>query len=154
MKRARLNLYLEPAHAGRLTELATMRGVSKSAIVALALTSYLSPAAFDRLEANFAERLDNLVRQLGKLERDQNILIETLALYIRYHLSVGVPIPDAQHEAARAQGRERFAQFVAQLARHILRGNSLVRELDEELFPKGSEFMAEAAGKSPAGPHS
>ena len=37
MSRARLNLYLQPAHAERLTELATMRGLSKSAIVAAAI---------------------------------------------------------------------------------------------------------------------
>jgi len=38
-------------------------------------------------------------------------------------------------EAAKAQGRARFEQFVEQLGRHILRGRSLVREVYEELEP-------------------
>ena len=41
--RSRLNIFLEPDHARRLDQLATMKGVSKSAIVAAALASYLSP---------------------------------------------------------------------------------------------------------------
>ena len=82
-----------------------------------------------------AKRLDRLSRQFEKLERDQNILIETVALYVRYYLTVSTPLPEAHQEAARAQGRARFEQFVEQLGRHILRGRSLVREVYEELEP-------------------
>ena len=154
MKRTRLNLYLEHEHAQRLGVLATMKGVTKSSIVAVALTSYLSPDAGDRHEANLAKRLDKLVRQLGKLERDQNILIETLALYVRHSLAASLPVPDSHQEAARSLGRERFAQFVTQLAAHLQDGNSLVRELDEEIFPKQGEVTRHGAGNSPMGSHS
>ena len=82
-----------------------------------------------------AKRLDRLSRQFEKLERDQNILIETVALYVRYYLTVSTPLPESHQEAARAQGRARFEQFVEQLGRHILRGRSLVREVYEELEP-------------------
>jgi hypothetical protein len=39
-------------------------------------------------------------------------------------------------EAARAQGRARFADFVAQLARHLQRGGSLVGEVWREIAPQ------------------
>src|SRR5437867_727553 len=140
-------------HAKRLDELATMKGLSKSSIVAAALASFLSGDSADRREAAIAKRLDQLTRQFDKLERDQNILIETLALFVRYYFSVTLPVPEAHQQAARAQGRARFEQFVQQLARHLQRGNSLVREVHEEIFPEEREFFAgdEQADPEPAG---
>ncbi|HHH9600743.1 TPA: CopG family transcriptional regulator, partial [Pseudomonas aeruginosa] len=64
-----------------------------------------------------------------------NIQIETLALFIRYFLTVSTPVPEAHQDAARAQGKVRFEQFVEQLGRHLLRGRSLVRDVVEELHP-------------------
>ena len=133
--RQRLNLFIQRDHAKRLDELSAMKGVSKSSIVAAALASWLSPDAADKREAAMAKRLDRLSRQFEKLERDQNILIETLALFVRYYLTVSTPLPESHQEAARAQGRARFEQFVEQLGRHLLRGRSLVRDVVEELHP-------------------
>jgi len=136
MSRARLNIFIEPEHAKRLDRLAVHKGVSKSAVIAAALASFLSPYGGDQREAAIAKRLDRLSRQFDRLERDQNILIETVALYVRYFLTVSIPVPEGQQEAARAQGRARFAQFVEQLGRHIQRGRSLVREVHEEIEPE------------------
>jgi hypothetical protein len=141
MSRTRLNLFIEPEHAKRLDELATMKGLSKSSIIAAALASFLSPDSGDQREAAIAKRLDRLSRQLDKLERDQNILIETLALYVRYFLTVSTPVPEAHQEAARAQGRARFEQFIEQLGRHLLRGRSLVKDVVEEIQPDQSQFF-------------
>lgn len=136
MSRARLNLFIEPEHAKRLDELATMKGLSKSSIVAAALASFLSPDSGDQREAAIAKRLDRLSRHFEKLERDQNILIETLALYVRYFLTVSTPVPEVHQNAARAQGRARFEQFVEQLGRHLLRGRSLVKDVIDEIQPE------------------
>ena len=141
MSRDRLNIFLEPEHARRLAQLGAMKGVSKSAIVAAALASYLSPDGGDRREAAIAKRLDKLTRQYERLERDQTILIETVALFVRYTLTVNAPIPAAHQDAARAQGRERFRQFVDQLARHLQKGRSLVADVHEEIFPDQSKFF-------------
>ena len=135
MSHYRLNLFIQPEHAKRLDELAAKKGVSKSSIVAAALASWLSPDAADQREAAIAKRLDRLSRQAERMERDQNIQIETLALFIRYYLTVSTPVPEAHQEAARAQGKARFEQFVEQLGRHLLRGRSLVRDVVEELNP-------------------
>jgi hypothetical protein len=133
MSRTRLNLFIEHEHAQRLEALATMKGLSKSAIIAAALAAFLAPESGDQREAIIAKRLDRLSRQFDKLEHDQNILIETLALYVRYYLTVSIPVPEAQQAAARAQGRARFAQFIEQLGRHLLRGRSLVKDVADEL---------------------
>jgi hypothetical protein len=148
MSRTRLNVFLEHDHAKRLGELAAMKGLLKSSIVAAALASFLSPDAGDRREAAFATRLDRLSRQFDKLERDQNILIETLALYVRYYLSVTASVPEAHQDAARAQGTARFEQFIQQLARHLQRGHSLVREVHEEVYPEDRQLFGESDAES------
>ena len=135
MTRARLNVFIEPEHAKRLDQVATLKGVSKSAVIAAALASFLSPDGDDQREAAIAKRLDRLSRQFDRLERDQNVLIETLALYVRYFLTVSIPVPEGQQDAARAQGKARYLQFIEQLARHIQRGRSLVREVHEDIGP-------------------
>ncbi|MDK7587423.1 CopG family transcriptional regulator [Alcaligenes faecalis subsp. phenolicus] len=144
MTRARLNLFIQPEHARRLAELSALRGLSKSSIVAAALSSFLSPDAADQREAAIGKRLDRLTRQFERLERDQQILIETLALYVRYFLTVSPPVPAEQQEALRAQGKLRYAQFVDQLARHLQRGHSLVRDVHDEIYPEA--FMQDEAG--------
>ncbi len=144
MTQARMNLFIQPEHARRLDELATKKGVSKSSIVAAALASWLSPDAGDQREAATAKRLDRLSRQFERLERDQNIQIETLALFVRYFLTVSTPVPEAHQEAAKAQGKARFEQFIEQLGRHLLRGRSLVKDVIEEIQPDAAR-LAEAA---------
>lgn len=141
MSRARLNIFIEPEHARRLEDLAAHRGVSKSSVIAAALASFLSPDGGDQREAAMAKRLDRLSRQFDRLERDQNVLIETLALYVRYYLTVSIPVPEGQQDAVRAQGRARYDQFIEQLGRHLQRGRSLVREVHGEIEPavQGSE---------------
>ena len=62
MSRTRLNIFIEPDHAKRLDQLAAHKGVSKSAVIAAALASFLSPDAADQREAAMGKRLDRLSR--------------------------------------------------------------------------------------------
>ena len=59
----------------------------------------------------------------------------------RRPLHVARSVPEPHEEAVKAQGRARFELFVQQLARHLQRGNSLVREVHEDLYPDASQFF-------------
>ncbi|PJE43126.1 MAG: CopG family transcriptional regulator [Pseudomonas sp.] len=148
MSQYRLNLFIQPEHARRLDELSAKKGVSKSSIVAAALASWLSSEAGDQREVAIAKRLDRLSRQFERLERDQTIEIETLALFVRYFLTVSTPVPEAHQEAAKAQGKARFEQFVEQLGRHLLRGRSLVRDVVDELHPNSPGVNESVQGEA------
>ncbi len=137
MSRGRLNVFLEREHAKRLDELAVMKGLSKSAVVAAALSAFLSPEGAERRDAILARRLDRLSAQHERLARDQMILIETLALFIRVYLSASAPIPEGHEDAARAQGKARFEQFITQLGRDLQRGSSFVKHLERDVRPDG-----------------
>lgn len=149
MSRTRLNLFIEPEHAKRLNELAIKKGLSKSSIVAAALAAWLSPVSGEQRDTAMAKRLDRLSRQFEHLERDQNILIETVALYVRYYLTVSTPVPEAHQEAARAQGRLRFSQFIEQLGRRVQKGRRL---FDEVRMDGAVEKSPSAPGTGPEEP--
>jgi predicted transcriptional regulator len=145
MRTDRLNIYLDHDLAGTLDQFSAQRQLKKSAVVAAALREYFSPDREDAREAALCKRFDRLSRQVEKLESDLTILTETTAIYIRYYLSVVPPVPEAHQDAARAQGKVRFAQFIEQLARHLQRGNSLARDIHDELYPEQNGYAQAAA---------
>jgi hypothetical protein len=79
----RHHLYLDDALTEELDRLARKPGASKSAIVADALRAYLARGATSEVDAVLKTRLDRFGRSLARLERTQEVLLETLALSIR-----------------------------------------------------------------------
>jgi hypothetical protein len=59
-----------------------------------------------------------------------------LALFVRFWLTVTPPLPDTAQPAAQAKGRERYEGFVEALGRRLAKGQSLAREISEDVIPK------------------
>jgi hypothetical protein len=112
----------------QLAALAAKPGSSKSAIMADALRAYLGRRAAGELDERFKVRLDRLSIQLGRVERDQQIVAETLALFVRFQLMVTAPVPESDR-AARLLGQDRFKTFVEQVGRRISRGHTLIDDV-------------------------
>jgi hypothetical protein len=108
--RNRMNVYLPPDILQQVTDLASRKRLSQSAIIEAAVLSFLSPDGADRREAAFTRRLDRLIRQIQRLERNTGVTMEALALFVRFFLTV-TPPPDAQ-ASTQAKGRERYEGFV------------------------------------------
>src|SRR3546814_3762272 len=125
----RHHLYLDDALTEQLDALARKPGSSKAAIVADAPRSYLARRGTKELDDLLKTRLDRISRQLGLIERDQQVLLETLALFVRYQLTVTAPLPEADQAAARALGQERFQAFIDQVGRRIADGRTLANDL-------------------------
>jgi len=131
--RTRMNVYFPPEILRQLIDLADRKNISRSSIVEAAVTSFLSPDGADRAEAAFTRRLDRLSRQVQRLERDQSVVTETLALFIRFWLTVTPQLPADAQAAAQAKGRERFENFVEVLGRRLAKGQSLLHEIPEDV---------------------
>jgi Ribbon-helix-helix protein, copG family len=129
----RHHLYLDDALTADLDRLARKPGASKSGIVADALRAYLARGAASEVDAVLKVRLDRFSRALGRMERNQEILLETLALYIRWQLTVTAPLPESEQAAARAAGEARFQSFIDQLSRRLAAGRGVGRELAARL---------------------
>jgi len=129
MTKARLSVYLDPHMMAQLAELADRKRHPKSLIAEAAIMSFLTPDDADRREAVLTRRLDLLTRQGERLERDVSIVAETLALFIRFWLTVTPPLPQSTQVAAQAKGRERFESFLETLGRRLAKGRSVLREV-------------------------
>jgi hypothetical protein len=133
VKKVRLSVYLDPNLAKQLEAYAQDRRRSLSVVAEASIASFLSPDAPDRMEAVMARRLDRMSRQIERLNRDTNIGLETLALFVRHWL-VAVPAPsEAHYAAAQAKGRERYERFLEALGRRLSKGPTLLREVSVDV---------------------
>lgn len=127
--RDRLNLSLPAELIGRINDIADRKRVTRSAIVEAAVESFLSPDHADMQEAALTRRLDRLSRQVARIERDQRITTETLALFVRFWLTITPPIGPEAQAAAQAKGRERFDGFVETLGKRVQKGRWFTDEV-------------------------
>lgn len=119
--RIRHQLFLSEALTEKLEALAAKPGVSKSAILSDAVEAWLNRRGASELDDRFGLRLDRLTRAIDKVGRDGEILLETVALFVRYELAIHPPLAENDH-AGRAMARERFNAFVQQVGRQISTG--------------------------------
>jgi predicted transcriptional regulator len=120
--KCRHQLYLSTDISAKLEVLAAKPGASKSAILADAVKAWLARRGTHELDDRFGLRLERISGQLGRIERDQQVLLESLALFIRYQLTINAPLPEPD-QATRAVGRDRFQSFIDQVGRQIAGGN-------------------------------
>ena len=118
----RHHLYLDDELTEQLEALAANPGSSKSAIVSDALKAYLARRGSKELDDILKVRLDRFGAQLNRIERDQQVVLESLALFVRYQLTVTAPLPEPD-QAARAVGQDRFKAFIDQVGRQLANGN-------------------------------
>jgi hypothetical protein len=117
----RHQLFLPRAWSEQLEALAREPGASRSRILAEALAAFINRRGADELELRFMARLDRLSSQLARIERNGQVELESLALFVRYMLTVNAPLPEGD-KAAQAIGRDRFAAFVERVGQQLASG--------------------------------
>lgn len=114
----------------RLDALAAEPGSSKSAIVSDALRAYLSRRAGNEVDDLVKRRLDKISLAIGRIEGEQEILVESVGQFIHQYFMITAPMPDADG-AARARGQARFDEFIKLVSRRIASGKRLRQEFNE-----------------------
>jgi hypothetical protein len=148
VKKVRLSVYLDRAILVQLIALADRKKQPRSLIAEAAIASFLTPDDADRRDAALIRRLDLLTRQADRLERDLAITAETLALFIRFWLTVTPPLPETAQSAAQAKGRERFDLFLDALTRRLSKGRAFLREVSfDRINPENTRPSSSHAGR-------
>jgi predicted transcriptional regulator len=124
----RHEFYLDEDLSERLATMVAKPGSSKTAIMTDALRAYLDRGAASEFDERFRARLDNQSLQLARIERDQQIVAETVALLARFQFLVTAPLPESDR-AARSLAQERFKAFVEQVSRRIAGGHGLIEDV-------------------------
>ena len=134
-KKQRLSVYLEPEIMKALSAHAVRRGHSLSLVAEAGIASFLSPDAAERQEAAITKRLDQIDRRMTRMERDDGIAVETLAIFVRFWLQTTPALPEPAAQAARAKAAERYEAFVTALGRRLANGPKLRQEISEDVDP-------------------
>ena len=106
---------------------------NKSKLTEKALNTLLDSERDLSRDAGLLRRLDSLGRQVATIDRHQQVVLESLGLFLRYYLIVTPPLPKAEQEAARAMGHQRFEVFIGQLAKRLAGSQTLVSEVMEKV---------------------
>lgn len=130
-EKVRHQLFLPKPLSDRLEALAAKPGASKSAILTDAVTAWLNRRGASELEDRFAIRLDRMTQAVGRVERDTHVTLETLALFIRFELSIQAPLAE-NDQAGRALAAKRFEAFVQQVGRQVAAGRRSLGSLPEQ----------------------
>lgn len=124
-----LSVYLEPLLLRDLDAFAAERRKPRSLVIEAAIRSFLTPDDAERREAAIAKRLDRIVRVLERLERNDSVTLEALAMFVRFWLTATPSLPEQTTAAARQKGGERYDRFMEALGRRLANGASVMREV-------------------------
>lgn len=138
----RINVYLEDHVAAQLTLICKRPGSNKSRIVNDALDRFFNPEKDTETSTALIRRLDRMSRSMDRMDRNQSIEVETLALFIRYFLTITPPLPESDQASAHALGRERFEVFVAQVGRRLAHDKNLLSEVLETIADTRPDLFA------------
>ncbi|RUW53347.1 CopG family transcriptional regulator [Mesorhizobium sp. M1A.F.Ca.ET.072.01.1.1] len=119
--RIRHQFLLEPELSEKLDNLSRDPSTTKSAVVAKAVEAFIDRRGENELDRRYGVRLDRLSRDLGHVRRDAEMILESLALFIRFSITLHAHTP-APDKATQAIAQERFDKFVEQVGRQIASG--------------------------------
>jgi hypothetical protein len=144
----KLTVYVSRIVAEQLDFACKDRTKNKSKLTETALAQLLNPKAEDPIDSAMPRRLDRLTREVGVINRHQQIVIESLGLFIRHYLIMSPPMPPSEQQAAQATGHQRFQRFIEQLGRRLASTTTFANEITDQLAsqsPKPNASIADAA---------
>ncbi len=129
----KLTVYVSRIVAEQLDFACKDRTKNKSKLTETALSQLLNPKTEDQLNTAMPRRLDRLTRDVGVINRHQQIVIESLGLFIRHYLITSLPLPPSEQQAAQAIGQQRFQRFIEQLGRRLASTTTFANEIIDQL---------------------
>ena len=149
MAKKRYCLYLSRPLAHKLERVASQRHGSKSALLEEALRKSLEPEQVPGVEEGLLRRLNELHRAVAAIARDQLVATETLALFVRYMLTVTPPLPDSDQEPARLTGRKRCDVFLVEVGKRVAGNGVYTAEVLRTVPVDQPDLFATAPGSGP-----
>jgi hypothetical protein len=103
-------------------------------IIAITATRFwANPHLEGQHDSALPRRLDRLTCDVGVINRHQQIVIESLGLFIRHYHITSLPLPPSEQQAAQALGHQRFQRFIEQLGRRLASTTTFANEITEHL---------------------
>lgn len=126
-KRINHQIRLDAQLSEKLDQLSRNASTSKADLVAKAVEAFIERRGENELDRRYGQRLDRMSGDLNRVGRDAEMILESLALFIRFSIALHAhaPVPD---NATQAIAQERFQKFVEQVGRQIASGKRSLGE--------------------------
>ncbi|MEP1143998.1 MAG: hypothetical protein ABJH52_09775 [Henriciella sp.] len=124
----RLIGYVSKHLHAKVVALSKKQGMTQSSVIEDALAVYFSVSMHHERDAALIERQDDMIRQLARIEREQNAVIEMADMIAYYQLVFAPPMTEEQKQAAGARALDRLQGFRATLASRLNSGRKLLGE--------------------------
>ena len=144
MAKKRYSPYLSPPLARKFETVARQRHGSRSALFEEALRANLEPQQVPGVEEGLARRLNELHKVVGTIGRDVALVTETVALFVRYFLTITPPLPQSEQEPARLLGKERYEVFVTQIGKRLAENYRFASEVLQTITSNQPDLFATA----------
>jgi predicted transcriptional regulator len=148
MAKKRYTLYISRPLARKFDLVAQQRQGAKSALVEEALRASLEPQQHPGIEEGLARRLNELSKAVAAVGRDVTVATETLALFVRYFLTVTPPLPQSDQESARLIGKERFHVFLTEVGRRVAEHQRFASDVFQTITRAEPDLFAAAMGST------
>ena len=139
--KTKVTVYLSRMTVDRLNLACKDPSKNKSKLTEKALNTLLDPERDLSHDAGLVRRLDSLGRQVAIIDRHQQVVLESVGLFIRYYLTVTPPLAKSEQEPARAKGHQRFEFFISQLGKRLTGSQTLVSEVMEKVTTHGPDLF-------------
>jgi len=117
------------------------RGVSKSEIIEAAIKAYVTPESYQKKDLAIARSLERIERRMKIVERNQEVIAETVSLFVRGWLTNTLELPEEEKALAERAGGRRFRKFLDALTSRLKAGQTLFGDLPDDVFFKAEEFF-------------
>ena len=141
ISKIKVTVYLSRLVVDRLNLACKDPSKNKSKLTEKALNILLDSERDLSHDAAIVRKFDSIGRQVAIIDRHQNVVLESLGLFLRYYLTVTPPLPKAEQDPARAMGHQRFEFFIAQLAKRLAGSQTLVSEVMEKVSPHDPDLF-------------
>jgi hypothetical protein len=142
-KSVRVGTRMPPDLRDRLAGFCAASGIAECSVICSGVEQYLNGTSDATL---LLRRLDRLGRALARLHRDQQLLSEAFAVFLRVWFAHTPAVVEEEKAAARATAEARYKQFVEHVAARFSRGHRFLDDLPKELIASDAELDSVLAG--------
>ena len=137
-------------HEGLLKIQKQRRGISKSELIEAAIKAYLTPESYKKRDLAIARSLERIERRIKVMEIKQEVIAETLSLFVKGWLTNTLELPEHEKPLAERAGGRRFKKFLEALTSRLKAGHTLFGDLPDDVFFKSEDFFEREEGGSDA----
>ena len=140
----RLIAYVPRHLHAKVIALSKKQGMTQSSVIEDALAVYFSVSIHHERDAALIQRQDQMIRQLARIEREQNAVIEMADMSAFLQFVYAPPMTAEQKDAASARALELVEGFRSTLADRLNSGRKLLGEaLADEVFSEDDFIQTE-----------